>query len=230
MILDMIAHNNWERPIYFAITIPPSKFLNLQDYFQMEGFAYRLVPIKSGNLAPDRINFGRAATDIMYDNLFNEFKWGNMNDPRVYIDENNSRMMTNIRNNFNRLASALVEEGKMDSAVTVIEKGFEMVPVSVVPYEFFSLEMITTLYSAGARDKAARHTEEALRTFSANLSYLMSLPVSFQLTGDVNEEIQRNLFYIQRMERTSRAMNDNVTADKLVASLNEYISRYPGQK
>lgn len=230
MILDMIAHNNWERPIYFAITIPPSKFLNLQDYFQMEGFAYRLVPIKSGNLAPDRINFGRAATDIMYDNLFNKFKWGNMNDPRVYIDENNSRMMTNIRNNFNRLASALVEEGKMDSAVTVIEKGFEMVPVKVVPYEFFSLEMIATLYSAGARDKAARHTEEALRTFSANLSYLMSLPVSFQLTGDVNEEIQRNLFYIQRMERTSRAMNDNVTADKLVASLNEYISRYPGQK
>ena len=229
MILDMIAHNNWERPIYFAITIGPSKFLNLQDYFQLEGFAYRLVPIRTGNGAPDRINFGRAATDLMYDNLFNKFKWGNMNDPSVYIDENNSRMMTNIRNNFNRLASTLVEEGRKDSAVTVIDKGFEMVPVSVVPYEYFSLEMIATLYAAGATAKAAGHVEAALASFSENLNYLMSMPVSFQLSGDVNEEMQRNLFYIQRMERTCRGAGDNVMATKLTTAMEEFVKRYPGQ-
>lgn len=229
MILDMIAHNNWERPIYFAITIGPSKFLNLQDYFQLEGFAYRLVPIKAGNAAPDRINFGRAATDLMYDNLFNKFKWGNMNDPSVYIDENNSRMMTNIRNNFNRLASTLVEEGRKDSAVTVIEKGFEMVPVSVVPYEYFSLEMIATLYAAGANEKAVKHTEDALRTFSENLNYLMSMPRRLQLSGDVMDEMQRNLFYMQKMARTAQVAGDNTMAVKLGATLDEFVSRYPTQ-
>jgi hypothetical protein len=47
MILDLIANNKWERPIYFAITIGNDKYLNLKNYFQVEGFAYRFVPIRS---------------------------------------------------------------------------------------------------------------------------------------------------------------------------------------
>ncbi|MBP7505091.1 MAG: hypothetical protein KA780_06550, partial [Prolixibacteraceae bacterium] len=152
-----------------------------------------------------------------------------MNDPSVYIDENNSRMMTNIRNNFNRLASTLVEEGRKDSAVTVIEKGFEMVPVSVVPYEYFSLEMIATLYAAGANEKAVKHTEDALRTFSENLNYLMSMPRRLQLSGDVMDEMQRNLFYMQKMARTAQVAGDNTMAVKLGATLDEFVSRYPTQ-
>lgn len=111
MILDMLATNNWERPIYWAITVGRNKYLNLQEYFQVEGFAYRFVPI-SGVDNPERLAFGTVATDIMYDNMMNKFKYGNMNDPKVYIDENNSRMMTNIRNSFNRLATGLIEEEK----------------------------------------------------------------------------------------------------------------------
>src|SRR5665648_229301 len=91
MVLDMIANNNWERPIYFAITIGRDKYMNLQDYFQLEGLAYRLVPIKTTS---DGINMGSVNSKLMYKNVMDNFKWGNMNDPKVYIDENNSRMMT----------------------------------------------------------------------------------------------------------------------------------------
>ncbi len=229
MIFDLLAHNNWERPIYFAITIGPSKFLNLRDYFQLEGFAYRLVPIKVASDASERINFGKVSTGIMYDNLFNKYKWGNMNDPSVYIDENNSRMMTNIRNNFNRLGSALVQEGKMDSAKTVILRGFELVPTSVVPFEYFSLEMLQTLYQTGAREEADNLAEGAFKTFNDMLAYMMSLPAHFQVSGEINEEIQRNIFYLQRLERTCTNFKNEEMATRIAGAINEYIRRYQDQ-
>jgi tetratricopeptide (TPR) repeat protein len=228
MILDLLAHNNWERPIYFAITIGPSKFMNLQDYFQLEGFAYRLVPIKT-NSDNERINYGRVASDIMYENLFNKFKWGNMNDPSVYIDENNSRMMTNIRNNFNRLASTLVEEGERDSAIKALEKGFELVPPSVVPYEYFSLEMIETFYQTGAKDKASKHAAEAFKTFNEMVAYLTSLPAQYQLSGDVTDELQRDLFYLQKLERTCRNHDDQELAQKINGVMEGYYKKYMGK-
>jgi len=250
MILDLLANNNWERPIYFAITIGSNKYLNLQDYFQLEGFAYRLVPIKRETAPNERINFGNVASDIMYNNLMNEFKWGNMNDPNVYIDENNARMMTNIRNNFNRLASQLVteakassdsagsnvelpaqeqkivDEDKLEKAIRVIEKGYELVPHRVVPHEFFSLDMINTLYQAGATEKAREKANEAYKSFEDMLSYLFSLAPRFRNSGDVNDEMQKNLFYLQKLERIASAAGDNETAEKAGNTLEEYYNRF----
>src|SRR5690606_15321193 len=103
-----------------------------------------------GEGSEDRMSFGTVATDLMYDNLMNKFEYGNMNDPSVYIDENNARMMTNIRNSFNRLATGLVNEGKQDSAVAVIDRCFELIPQDIVPFEFFSLGLIENYFRAGA--------------------------------------------------------------------------------
>src|SRR5207244_1265915 len=89
IVLNIIANNNWQRPIYFATTVGSENFLNLEPYFQLEGLTYRLVPIrteKKSEIVP-----GRVATDLMYGNVMNKFMYGNMNDPRVYIDENNMR-------------------------------------------------------------------------------------------------------------------------------------------
>ncbi len=228
MILDLLANNNWERPIYFAITIGPSKFMNLDEYFQLEGFAYRLVPVKAGNASQDRINFGRVASDVMYDNLYNKFRWGNMNDPEIYLDENNIRMMTNIRNNFNRLASSMLEEGRKDTAVAVIEKGYELVPPVTVPHEYFSLEMITTLYQAEAKEKASAMAGDAFRTFDQSLSYLMGLPALFQRSGDVADEIQRNMFFMQKLERTCRSFGDEALSKQIGEAMQGYFLRYQG--
>jgi hypothetical protein len=228
MILDLLANNKWERPIYFAITIGPGKFMNLQNYFQLEGFAYKLVPILTQTNSPDRINFGRVDTKTMQQKLFEEFKWGNMNHPDVYIDENNVRMMTNIRNSFNRLGSALVAEGDKQNAVAAIKKGFELVPPSIVPFEYFSLEMVNTLYQAGGNTEASRIAEDAFKTFDEMLNYLLSMPRTFQSSGDVAEEIQRSLFFIQKLERTCRSYGETALADKYAASMQAHIKRIPG--
>ena len=225
MILDLLANNNWERPVYWAITVGRDKYMNLQDYFQVEGFAYRLVPIKAES-TPDRLTFGTAATDLMYDNLMNKFKYGNMNDPDVYIDENNMRMMTNIRNSFNRLATGLIEEGKKDSAVAVIDRAFELIPNNIVQYEYFALELADSYYDAGAKEKGKAIIEDAFQTFNTELEYFFSLDPKFLQEQSVNEEIQRTLFYLQKIERSARANGDTDLAKKISDAVQASLSKY----
>ena len=85
MILDLLATNNWERPIYYAITVSEDNYLNLDNYFQMEGLAYRIVPFASQG---DMFGRGGINTDVMYDNMVNKFRWGGVDNPNVYLDEN----------------------------------------------------------------------------------------------------------------------------------------------
>jgi tetratricopeptide (TPR) repeat protein len=224
MILDLLATNNWERPIYWAITVGREKYLNLENYFQVEGFAYRLVPIK-GQSQPDRLSFGTVASDIMYDNLMNKFKWGNMNDSKIYIDENNMRMMTNITNSFNRLASTLIEEGKKDSAIAVIDRCFELIPARVAPPGYFSIEMANNYFKAGATEKGVKTMEETFAYFNDDLEYYFSLGRKFSQSKQVTEEIQRTLFFIQLMERSASSNNQPELAKKIGDALNSGLSK-----
>ena len=68
MVLDILAANNWERPVYFAITVGSDSYMSLEPYFQLEGFAYRLVPIRTQSAGGQ---IGRVNADIMYDNMMN---------------------------------------------------------------------------------------------------------------------------------------------------------------
>lgn len=141
MILSLLNNFNWDRPVYFAITVGDD-FMGLEKYFQLEGMAYRLVPYKAKS--HDR-QTGEINSEIMFDNIMNKFVWGNMNDPKVYLDETNMRMTFNFRNSFVRLASKLLMEGKREKAVQVLDKAEELLPDSRVPYNYFNL-LISDLY------------------------------------------------------------------------------------
>jgi len=225
MILDLLKTNNWERPIYWAITVGRNKYMNLQNYFQVEGFAYRLVPIRTEGV-PDRLMFGQVASDLMYDNLMNKFAYGNMNDPDIYIDENNVRMMTNIRNSFNRLAAALIQEGKKDSAIQVIDRCFELVPNDIVSYEFFALDLANSYFKAGANEKGKEIIESAFDTHNDELNYYLSLDSKFVQTRSVNEEIQRTLFYLQKIERTARENGETEISDKVNRAMQGHFQKF----
>jgi hypothetical protein len=225
MILDLLATNNWERPIYWAITVGRNKYMNLENYFQVEGFAYRLVPIKSQS-QPDRLMFGNVASDIMYDNIMNKFKWGNMNDPKVYIDENNMRMMTNVTNSFNRLATTLIDEGKKDSAIAVIDRCMELIPIRIAPPGYFTIELAGNYFRAGATEKGKQLLEQVFNSFNDDLSYYFSLDRKFIASKSVNEEIQRTIFFLQIVERTARTNNQTELAKKVGDAMQDYFSKF----
>lgn len=108
MVLDMLCNSNWERPMYYAVTVGGENYVGLDPYFQLEGLAYRIAPIRQDRRGGE---IGRVDTEKMYDNVMNKFRWGFYNKPGIYLDENKTRMATNLRNNLSRLSIALVEEG-----------------------------------------------------------------------------------------------------------------------
>jgi hypothetical protein len=89
VILDMIATNNWQRPIYFSSTVAPSDYMNLQPYFQLEGMAYRLLPLKDPNYDPRSGDDGFVEKDLTYQRLFKDFSYRGLQNPKIFYDENN---------------------------------------------------------------------------------------------------------------------------------------------
>jgi hypothetical protein len=108
MILDMIAHNDWKRPIYFGNTPDAETYCGLKDYLWLEGLNYKFVPIKYDSKSPNY--FGKVNTDVMYENLVEKFHWGNMDIPGIHVDYYSRRLTNNYRLQFLNLAEALVNE------------------------------------------------------------------------------------------------------------------------
>jgi hypothetical protein len=153
VVLDILASNNWERPIYFAITTGSDVYLNMMQYFRLEGLTYRIVPVK--NMDPvDGGTYGYINTDILYDNMVNKFKWGNMDKEGVYLDETTLRQTRNFRNLFYRLAMKLVSEGDSVKAEKAIDRCIAVMPKNTVPYDIFIIRLAEAYYAAGATAKA----------------------------------------------------------------------------
>jgi hypothetical protein len=188
MILDLLATNNWERPVYWAITVGHSNYLNLEKYFQLEGLTYRLVPIVANNKDGQT---GRINTKIMYDNMINDFTWGGINDTTVYLDENNMRMTMNLRNNFSRLANALLDEGKTDSAIVVLDKCLEVMPHRTIAYNYFMIGIAEAYYRANETEKANDIVTIFADITVNDASHYLNLDKKYRTT--VDSEIERSL-------------------------------------
>ncbi len=105
MILDMVAHFNWDRPIYFASSADRATYLGLDKYFFAEGLVYKLVPIQvDGSRNPNSL--GEVNKTRMYENLMETFTWGNMNEDGTLVDYYTRRLTNNYRVQFSVLADA----------------------------------------------------------------------------------------------------------------------------
>jgi tetratricopeptide (TPR) repeat protein len=243
-ILDLLANNNWKRPVYFAITVGNESYLNLESYFQLEGLAYRIVPVKNPS-SPDR-QLGRVNTDVMYDNLMNKFKWGGMNDTRVYLDENNLRMTYNFRNNFGRLAEALMVEGKRDSALKVLDKCIEVMPDKTVPYNVTMLSIVDSYYRLAfnnAKDSLHAHSKDmelnkygtAIKSANAIMSrlgsiYANDLEYYLSLKGrdfrSVNRDAEQGMAIMQELVRMAKEYKQDQLAKELEEKYNKLMQSY----
>jgi hypothetical protein len=172
MILDLLSSNNWERPVYYAITVSEDNYLNLGNYFQMEGLAYRIVPYASEG---DMFSRSGINTDAMYDNMVNKFRWGGIENPDVYLDENITRMLGNFRNSFARLAMQLIAENKLDSARKTLDRSLEVIPDEVVPYNIYNLLMMQGYYQLGDTLKANTIAEKIKNNVYQEMAYFISL-------------------------------------------------------
>ena len=147
MVMEMLSTNEWKRPMYFAVTIGEDYHLGLNPYLELTGMAYRITPERSEDGNP-RVN-----TEVMYDNMMNKFKYGNMNVPGIYIDENTMRMCRTHRMMFNQLAEALYNKGEYEKALNVLDYAEEMLPGYNIQYDYTSASMASLYYSMGEMEK-----------------------------------------------------------------------------
>ena len=182
MVLNMLAENKWKRPIYYATTVPPETHLGLSKYFRLDGLSYRIMPYETGN---------SVGTDIMFDNMVNKFKWGNANDPKVYLDENVRRLCRSHRMMCWRLVMALVEEKQFDKAVTAIDTCMFYLPSEKVGYDTFLLFFSDAYFKAGEKEKAQKLLDEFTQNAVLNLEWYNKLPDNRYL--DVLNEVEENL-------------------------------------
>ena len=224
MILDMLYNNNWERPIYYAISVGSDKYMSLDKYFRLEGMTYRIVPVLTKS---NDFQKGYIATDIMYQRLMNEFKWGNVNHPKVYVDENNRRMLTNLRNNFQRLAEGLIAEGKNDKAIEALDKCMEIIPASKVPYDYFAMQIAKAYLNAGATEKAQQMLKDMAGEFSNELRYYFGFSNKYFIS--LESEVRSNLFFLNEMVNLTRSAGMNELHDEIKTSFDLYYNQLLNQ-
>ena len=147
--LDMIAQNaatGWKRPIYFATTLPTASYLNLKDYMQMEGYAYRLMPVKIPGAKDGYVN-----SDIMYDNLTKNMFWRDLDNPKTYYHSDFYLQVPIVtaRLSFLRLVDQLIREGKLAKAKAALDFCDKKMPDNVIPYDQLSANFVALYIAAG---------------------------------------------------------------------------------
>jgi tetratricopeptide (TPR) repeat protein len=217
MVLDLIAHNNWKRPIYFAVTTGSEAYLGLEEYFQLEGLAYRLTPIK--NNENEMAVGGRVNTDVMYDNVMNKFAWGGLDKPGVSLDENCTRMASNMRMQMATLAGALISKGQKKKAEQVLDLCLEKMPDENVRYEATLYTIIAGYYQIGNMKKATELSgklfdiyENDLKVYKAQTSIHRA---SFNREMSQAKEIMRRLVMLAeqfKQEAHSKDLMKRLTA------------------
>jgi hypothetical protein len=223
IVLDILAHNNWKRPIYF-VTGYQNDALGLEEYFQLEGLAYRLVPIKSQNKG--WLDYGRIDTDILYENLIKKFVWGGANKKGVDIDYNHQRtiLVVKARLNYARLAKALVAEGKNEKALETLNKCMEALPLEKIPYDPYMADVIEAYFAAGATEKAVEMSTAFSEYYYKRLDYFLKQKPYIVVSAEF--EIQTALQYSSRVANACISGGKTEMGEAITKKLESYYTDY----
>lgn len=150
MVLDMVAQCNWVRPLYIALTVGPESHLCFSDYLIQEGLAYRFTPFQTSKTKK------KIDTKKMYENVMTKFRFGNVSDPKVYLDENVMRMCYTHRRTLTALAVELFKENEKEKSRKVLDYCLKMLPTTTIPldYRHGDADMATLYYQLGNKEKA----------------------------------------------------------------------------
>ncbi|MBC5773953.1 DUF2723 domain-containing protein [Pontibacter sp. KCTC 32443] len=213
VMLDLLATNNWERPVYFSTTVNSADFIGLSEYFQLDGLAYRIVPVKTQNSdMPGYLN-----KEVMYNNLMKEFEFRNFDDPSIFYDENYYRFTANARDKFGKLAAAYLAEGNKARAKELVDYCFKVMPLETVPYDFHTPQFITIYAALGEEQKAKELLDGMTNKSREALNYYLSKGALFDM------EIQSNLYVMQQLVMAAQNLGMQERAAELEQQFTQYL-------
>ena len=175
LMLDIIANNNWERPIYFTGgAFGDEDYIWMKDYLQLDGLVYKLVPIKTPVAKDNPFDMGRIDSDKMYEMVTN-WDWGNNGDPSMYHDVETRKNSLTYRGNLARLIEVLIQEGELEKAEEIADLAMAKMPVDLFGFYTLLEPYIGAYYELEATEKARKLYIDVSRKYQENLAYYSTL-------------------------------------------------------
>ena len=103
-VYEILMNNFARRPIYFALTVDPESMIGIENYLRLDGLAYRVVPLKSS----DTMSYVDPV--LLYRNLVQLYRYRNLNNREVTLEETSRRLCGNYPPLFVRLALELAAD------------------------------------------------------------------------------------------------------------------------
>lgn len=222
LMLDIIANNDWKRPIYFSGgSFDPAEYIWMKDYLQLDGLAYKLVPIKTQNR--NSYEMGRIDTDLMYD-IVKKWEWGNAGSPDIYHDVQTRTQALSFRGNLARLTEALIQENKIEKAKEIIDIAMENMPVEYFGYYAFVEPFVDGYFKVGETEKARELYHKLKTIYQEHLDYYVSLPFEDQrmFLDDIIPDLEA---YSRIIDILINNKEKNM-AEKETLVFNEYIAKF----
>jgi hypothetical protein len=230
IMLDIIAQNNWKRPIYYAGTLSSENYLNLKEYMQLEGYAYRLMPFKVEGASDGFVN-----TDIMYKNMKTKMAWREMQNPNVYYDSETYLKVPIItaRYAFLRLVDELTRQGDKTKALEMLDYANKVLPDNTIPYDQLCANYALFYFENGnakkgleIADTMAKRADEMLGYFTSNSG---SLGKQTQWgPNNVGQFTQFNMRILQVLSNIAEQNNQPDAAKRYKAIFDKYAGRVQG--
>ncbi len=219
MMLELIANANWERPIYVATTVGQENYMNLGENFVQEGLANRITPFHThdtdsrGNLIPVE-GVTTFDTEKIYDNVMNKYKYGNVSQEGIYLDETVTRMCYTHRRLLSTLAISLINEGKTDQAKKVLDKCEKELPAYNVPHDYAcgSIDLARAYHLTGQKQKAQQLLDQLWKKSQQYMMWYCSLD-GYRFDAS-QRDCQIQLYVMNQLVDLQHAIDEKKGAEK----------------
>jgi len=217
MILELLKENHWKRPIYFAVTVGDDYYLGLNDHFELTGLAYQIMPIGVKGTGPS-VN-----VDEMYDNMMHKFKYGNIADPKVYLDENTARMCHTHRMMFAQLIEALMSKGDVVRAKKALDYCNKVIPGTTVRHDYVSTQLADSYYKLHEVAKGNAIMDAVAKDCVEYLDWYLSLDTDQR--NSVSNRIGHNMAVLNQVLRVCDQAKQKTIMNKYMPRYMEYTKR-----
>lgn len=215
LLLDLLASNNWERPIYISPGALQNLNIDLQGFLVNEGYAYRLLPINNPDKNSPIINM-----DAMYTNLMEVYQFRELDNQDVYYNDYYKNQLMQPRNSFNELAKAFISQSEFEKAREVLERSIKIIPDDTIPYDITSLNTIELFLQTGDEGQASEMADIMVRRVDENLSYYLNAK------GDTIKEIRQNLGILSYLGQIMRKSGQKTKAEDYETIFSRHYDQY----
>ncbi len=195
MVLDLLSGSGWNQPVSF--TAPGYGTVGLENYLRLDGFAYQLIP----EITPRQDSFyGKIETVRLYARLMNDSAWHKQKNSNGLMDDHVRNMLSimRVRQNYARLALALIQEGDKNKAVKVLDRVMEIFPPAKVPYDHYCIPIAEGYLKSDAREKGLKIIREYEKQLNQELIFYSKLPV-WMKSWTVREKSETR-YYLEKLK------------------------------